>query len=50
MNTDSSDKKYYECEECDMFCEKCKGQASPVSNGQVDYGSDGDKSKCVTCS
>lgn len=51
INPSSSTEKYYECQECDLFCEKCKGQgiADPVS-GEIDYGNPGDKKRCVTCS
>lgn len=51
VNPASTTEKFFECQECDMFCDKCKGQGTldTVTN-EIDYGTDGDKSRCVTCS
>ena len=51
INKDDAAKKYYKCEECEMFCGSCKGQSKPNEEGVVEsYGKAGDKSRCVTCS
>jgi hypothetical protein len=51
VNPSSSTERYFECQECDMFCDKCKGQGTPDPvSGEIDYGRDGDKARCVTCS